>query len=162
MKIENNNVVNIKYKLRDNDGNVIDQSEDGNFGFLMGARNIIPGLENALLEKAIGDKFDVSINPVDGYGEYNDALIHKVPRTQFPPDIEITKGMQFQGQTAEGQMTVVSVKEVKGDDVFVDNNHPLAGVEVNFAVEVTAIREASKTELEHGHVHDSNEHHASH
>jgi len=159
MKIQDKNVVNIKYTLTDNEKNVIDKSEDGKFSFLIGAGNIIPGLENALMEKSVGDTFDVSINPEDAYGEYNDELIHKVPKTQFPPDIEIEAGMQFQGQTPDGQMTVVKVKEVQEDNVMVDNNHPLAGVQLNFAVEVTDIREASKTELEHGHVHDGNEHH---
>lgn len=159
MKIQDKNVVNIKYTLTDNDKNIIDKSEDGSFAFLIGAGNIIPGLENALIGKAQGDKFDVSIDPTDAYGEYNKDLIHKVPRAQFPPDMDIEAGMQFQGQTPDGQMTVVKVTEVQGDDVFVDNNHPLAGVQLNFAVEVTGIREASATELEHGHVHDSNEHH---
>lgn len=158
MKIQDKNVVNIKYTLTDNDKNIIDQSEDGTFSFLIGTGNIIPGLENALIDKTSGDTFDVSIDPADGYGEYNEALIHKVPRTQFPPEMDIEAGMQFQGQTPDGQMTVVKVKEVKGDDIMVDNNHPLAGVQLNFAVEVTGVREASKTELEHGHVHDSNEH----
>lgn len=160
MKIQDKNVVNIKYTLTDNDKNVIDKSEDGTFGFLIGAGNIIPGLESALMDKAKGDSFDVSIDPADAYGEYNDTLIHQVPRTQFPPDVEIEAGMQFQGQTPDGQMTVVKVKEVKDDSVFVDNNHPLAGVQLNFAVEVTSVREATKTELEHGHIHDGNEHHA--
>jgi len=159
MKIANNNVVNIKYTLTDNDKNVIDKSEDGSFSFLIGANNIIPGLESALIDKAVGDKFDVKIAPTDAYGEHNEELIHKVPRTQFPPDVEIEAGMQFQGQAPNGQMTVVTVKEVVEDNVMIDNNHPLAGVELNFDVEVTDVREASKTELEHGHVHDSNEHH---
>jgi FKBP-type peptidyl-prolyl cis-trans isomerase SlyD len=160
MKIQDKNVVNIKYTLTDNDKNIIDKSEDGTFSFLIGAGNIIPGLEKALIDKSVGESFDVSINPADAYGDYNDALVHKVPKTQFPADMEIEAGMQFQGQTPDGQTTVVKVKEVKGDDVMVDNNHPLAGVHLNFAVEVTDVREASKTELEHGHVHDSNSHHA--
>ena len=160
MKIQDKNIVNIKYTLTDNDKNIIDKSEDGTFSFLIGAGNIIPGLEKALINKTSGDTFDVSIDPAEAYGEYNDALIHKVPRTQFPPDMEVEAGMQFQGQTPDGQTTVVKVKEVNGDDVMVDNNHPLAGVQLNFAVEITGVREASKTELEHGHVHDSNEHHS--
>lgn len=160
MKIQNDRVVSIKYVLTDNDKNIIDKSEDGKFSFLIGKGNIIPGLENALIDKSQGDIFDVQIESKDAYGEYNDELIHKVPRTQFPPDMEIEAGMQFQGQTAEGQTTVVQVKEVVDDNVMVDNNHPLAGVQLNFAVEVTGVREASKTELEHGHVHDGNEHHA--
>jgi FKBP-type peptidyl-prolyl cis-trans isomerase SlyD len=112
MKIQDKNVVNIKYVLTDNDKNVIDKSEDGSFGFLIGAGNIIPGLENALMDKSAGDKFDVSIDPAEAYGEYNEQLIHKVPRTQFPPDINVEAGMQFQGQTPDGHMTVVKVKEV--------------------------------------------------
>lgn len=158
MKIANNHVVNIKYKLTNNDGDVLDQSEDGSFGFLMGAQNIIPGLENALLEKSVGDSFDVKIPPAEAYGEHNEALLHSVPRTQFPQDIVIQPGMQFQGQTAEGQMTVVTVKDIEGDQVIIDNNHPLAGVELNFAVEVTNIREATQVEIEHGHIHDENSH----
>ncbi|MBL4773264.1 MAG: peptidylprolyl isomerase [Alcanivoracaceae bacterium] len=159
MKIADKNVVNIIYTLTDNDENIIDKSIDGNFSFLIGAGNIIKGLEKNLMGKVTGNKFDVSIDPIDGYGEYNKSLLHKVPRTQFPADMKIEAGMQFQGQTPDGQMTVVKVTEVKNDDVFVDNNHPLAGVQLNFAVEITSVREASKSELEHGHVHDSNEHH---
>lgn len=160
MKIAKDSVVNIKYTLTDNDKNTIDKSEDGTFSFLIGAKNIIPGLENALIDKETGNQFDVAIEPIDAYGEYNDALIHKVPRTQFPPDIKIEADMQFQGKTADGQMTVVKIKEVIGDEIHIDNNHPLAGVHLNFSVEITGVRPASKTELEHGHVHDSNEHHS--
>jgi FKBP-type peptidyl-prolyl cis-trans isomerase SlyD len=159
MKIANNNVVNIKYTLTDNDQNVIDKSEDGSFSFLIGANNIIPGLESALIDKVVGDKFDVKIAPADAYGEHNAELIHKVPRTQFPADVEIQAGMQFQGQAPNGQMTVVTVKEIVEDNVMIDNNHPLAGVELNFDVEVTDVREASETEIEHGHVHNENDHH---
>ncbi|MFK8012101.1 MAG: peptidylprolyl isomerase [Marinicellaceae bacterium] len=159
MKIQDKNVVNIKYTLTDDDKNVIDKSDDGKFSFLIGSGNIIPGLENALMDKTVGDTFEVSINPEEAYGAYNDELIHKVPRAQFPPDMEIKEGMQFQGQTADGQMTVVQVKEVKGDDIYVDNNHPLAGVQLNFDVEVTEVREATETEIEHGHVHDGTENH---
>ncbi len=160
MKIQDKKVVNIKYTLTDNDKNIIDQSQDGSFSFLIGAGNIIPGLEKSLMEKEVGNVFDVQIEPAEAYGEYNKEFVHKVPRTQFPPDVEINPGMQFQGQSPDGQMTVVTVKEINGDDIMIDNNHPLAGVQLNFAVEVTGIREASETELEHGHVHDSNEHHA--
>lgn len=159
MKIANNTVASIKYVLTDSDNNIIDKSEDGKFSFLVGAGNIIPGLENALMEKSVGDKFDVSIAPAEAYGEHNKDLIHKVPKTQFPADVNIEAGMQFQGQTPDGQMTIVTVSEVADDHVFVDNNHPLAGVQLNFAVEVTNIREATETEVEHGHVHDEHSHH---
>ena len=158
MKISNNHVVKIKYVLTNNDKEVLDKSEDGSFGFLMGAQNIIPGLENALIDKEIGQTFEVQIPAAEAYGEHNEALLHSVPRTQFPEDAVIQTGMQFQGQTADGQMTVVTVKDIKGDQVVIDNNHPLAGVELNFSVEVTQIREATKVELEHGHVHDENSH----
>lgn len=159
MKIADKSVVNIKYTLTDNDKNVIDKSEDGLFSFLIGAGNIIPGLEKALIGKSVGDAFDVSIEPAEAYGEHNKDLIHKVPRTQFPPDIEIEVGMQFQGQTPDGQTAVVRVAEVNESDVFVDNNHPLAGVQLNFAVEVTDIRAATDSEIEHGHVHQEGQAH---
>ncbi len=159
MKIANNNVVNIKYKLTDNDNNVLDQSDDGKFSFLMGAGNIIPGLENALVDRQIGDTFSVNIDPAEAYGEYKEDLVHKVPRTQFPQDIDIEVGMQFQGQTPDGHTAVVKVAKVTESDVFVDNNHPLAGVALNFDVEVTEVREASASELSHGHVHQAGDEH---
>ncbi|VAW83024.1 FKBP-type peptidyl-prolyl cis-trans isomerase SlyD [hydrothermal vent metagenome] len=153
MQIEQNKVVTLNYTLTDNDGNVIDQSNDGSFAYLHGANNIIPGLENALTGKTAGEKMDVAVEPTDGYGERDAEKTQTVPRNMFPEDAEIETGMQFHAQGPDGETLVVTVVKLEDDTVTVDGNHPLAGVALNFDVEVMDVRDASEEELQHGHVH---------
>jgi FKBP-type peptidyl-prolyl cis-trans isomerase SlyD len=153
MQIEQNKVVTLNYTLKDNDGNVIDQSSDGSFAYLHGANNIIPGLENALTGKSAGDKMDVAVTPAEGYGERDAEKTQTVPRNMFPEDAEIETGMQFHAQGPGGETLVVTVVKLEDDTVTVDGNHPLAGVALNFDVEVIDVRDASEEELQHGHVH---------
>jgi FKBP-type peptidyl-prolyl cis-trans isomerase SlyD len=159
MQIEAQKVVTLNYTLTDNEGNIIDQSSDGSFAYLHGANNIIPGLESALTGKQAGDALDVSVEPKDGYGERESAKTQDVPREMFPADTEIETGMQFHAQGPNGEVLVVTVANVTGDTVTVDGNHPLAGIQLNFAVEVLQVRDALQEELEHGHVHGPGGHH---
>lgn len=159
MQISDKMVVTIDYTLKDDNGTVLDSSTEGNFAYLHGANNIIPGLENALTGKSAGDEVDVSVSPAEGYGEHNETMIQAVPRDMFDSEQEIQVGMQFHAESPEGEMIVVTVTDVEGDDVTVDGNHPLAGVNLNFGVKVIDIREASEEEIEHGHVHGPGEHH---
>ncbi len=153
MKIEDNKVVNINYKLTDDQGNVIDESNDGSFAYLHGANNIIPGLEKALEGKSEGEKLSVSVSPAEGYGERDEQQIQEVPREMFPQDIEIQPGMNFHAQTPDGTPVVVTVTAVGDDTVTVDGNHPLAGQNLNFEVEIVSVRDAQPEEIQHGHVH---------
>ncbi|HEC18494.1 MAG TPA: peptidylprolyl isomerase [Gammaproteobacteria bacterium] len=153
MTIADNKVVTLNYTLTDDEGTVIDKSDDGSFQYLHGASNIIPGLENALSGKAEGDELKVTVSPEEGYGERDDARKETVPREMFPADTEIEPGMQFHAEGPQGQMITVTVVEVNDDTVTVDGNHPLAGVQLNFDVQVVGVRDASAEELEHGHVH---------
>ena len=153
MQIEARRVVTLNYTLTDNEGNVVDQSNDSSFAYLHGANNIIPGLENALTGKSAGDSLNVSVSPEEGYGERDPEKTQAVPRNMFPEDAEIEIGMQFHAQGPGGETLVVTVAEVEDETITVDGNHPLAGVQLNFAVEVMDVREASKEELDHGHVH---------
>ncbi len=154
MQIANEMVVTLDYTLKDNDGSIIDHTDGrGDFVYLHGAGNIIPGLEDALMGKVSGDKIEVTISPENAYGERNESLCQEVPRDAFEGIDKIEPGMQFQVQGPEGQTHVVTVASVDGDKITVDGNHPLAGVELNFAVTVIDIRSASAEELEHGHVH---------
>jgi FKBP-type peptidyl-prolyl cis-trans isomerase SlyD len=153
MQIESHKVVTLNYTLTDNDGNVIDQSSDGSFAYLHGANNIIPGLEDALTGKQAGDELSVSVTPEQAYGERDASKTQKVPRDMFPTDTDVEAGMQFHAQGPNGEMVVVTVTDVAEDGVTVDGNHPLAGVHLNFAVQVVEVRDASKEELDHGHVH---------
>jgi len=158
MNISDKHVVTINYTLKDNDDNILDKSDDGSFCYLHGASNIIPGLENALTGKAAGDALSVSVPPEEGYGVRDDAKMQDVPRDAFPPEPEIEPGMQFNAEGPDGQAVMVTIASVDGDTIKVDGNHPLAGVTLNFDVTIADIREASKEELEHGHVHGPDGH----
>ena len=153
MTIAENKVVTLHYTLTDDEGTVIDKSDDSSFLYLHGASNIIPGLENALTGKALGDELKVAVSPEEGYGERDDARLESVPREMFPTDAKVEAGMQFHAEGPEGEMMTVTVAGVEGDMVSIDGNHPLAGVQLNFDVKVIEIRDASAEELEHGHVH---------
>jgi FKBP-type peptidyl-prolyl cis-trans isomerase SlyD len=158
MQIEAQKVVTLNYTLTDKDGKVIDQSSDGSFAYLHGANNIIPGLENALAGRQAGDELDVSLTPADAYGERDDSKQQSVPKDMFPQDADIEPGMQFHAQGPNGETIVVTVAQIENDSVTVDGNHPLAGVHLNFAVEVVGVRDASQEELDHGHVHGAGGH----
>jgi FKBP-type peptidyl-prolyl cis-trans isomerase SlyD len=153
MQIEARKVVTLNYTLTDNDGNVIDQSTDSSFAYLHGASNIIPGLESALAGKSAGDSLNVSVEPSEAYGERDPEKTQSVPRNMFPEDTEIEVGMQFHAQGPGGETLVVTIAGIEGDTITVDGNHPLAGIPLNFAVEVIEVRDASEEELDHGHVH---------
>lgn len=158
MQIAKNTVVSIHYTLRDDQGNVLDSSEGKDpLLYIQGIGNLIPGMEEGLEGKLKGDKLDIKVAPEKGYGTRNDSLIQKVPRTAFG-DQEVRPGMQFQAQTSNGAQ-VVTVTEVGLENVTVDGNHPLAGVGLNFAVEVMDVRQATEDELSHGHVHGPGGHH---
>ncbi len=158
MQIEENRVATLNYILKDDQDNIIDSAEDGSFAYLHGAANIIPGLEQALQGKSAGDEFSISIEPAQGYGERNDSMTQVVPRDMFESDEEIEVGMQFHAEAPDGQPLPVTVIKVTDEEITVDGNHPLAGVNLNFEIKVVEIREASKEELEHGHVHGAGGH----
>ena len=153
MQVQNDHVVSIDYTLKNDAGEVMDTSEqNGPLAYLHGHQNIIPGLEKALDDKSVGDSFTVSIEPAEAYGERDERMIQTVPRSMFQGVDEIEPGMRFQAQT-EGGVTVVTIKEVNGDEITLDGNHELAGETLHFDVEVKDVRPASEEEIEHGHVH---------
>ncbi len=153
MQIENNKVATLHYTLKDNEGNILDQSEDGSFVYLHGALNIIPGLETALTGKTAGEELNVKVSPDDGYGVRSEEHMQEVPKEMFESDADIQVGMQFHAQGPDGQALMVTVAEIKDEAIVVDGNHPLAGMELNFDVKIIEVREASDEEMEHGHVH---------
>lgn len=153
MQITANKVAIITYILKDNDGTLIDQADkESPFAFIQGVGSIIPGLEAALEGKSAGNKINVTIEPDKGYGDRNDAMIQVMSKDMFEGVDEVTPGMQFHAQTAEG-MSVVTVTGVEDDNVTIDGNHPLAGVTLNFDVDVLEVRDPTEEELDHGHVH---------
>jgi len=153
MQVAENKVVAIDYTLKDNEGQTLDTSEGrGPLHYLHGAGNIISGLESALEGKSPGDEFQVQVGPQEGYGERNDQLQQTVPRSDFQGVEDVEVGMRFR-VTGEGGEAVVTVVDVKDDEVTLDGNHPLAGATLNFDVAVREVRDATSEEIEHGHVH---------
>ena len=155
MQITKNKVASIHYTLRDDQGTVIDSSSGREpLNYLHGAGNLIIGMEEGLEGKSKGDKFNLKIQPGKGYGEKDESLIQKVPRSAFGGQ-EVKTGMRF----STNQGSVVTVTNVGLESITVDGNHPLAGVELNFDVEVMDVRNATPEEISHGHVHGPGEHH---
>ncbi len=155
MQIAKHKVASIHYTLTDNDGKVLDSSEGREpLHYIQGIGNLISGMEEGLEGKKQGDKVNLKVSPEKGYGVKSDAMIQRVPRSAFENQ-KIEVGMQF--QTNQG--TLVTVTHVGLSEITVDGNHPLAGVELNFAVEVLSIRAATEEELAHGHVHGAGGHH---
>jgi FKBP-type peptidyl-prolyl cis-trans isomerase SlyD len=159
MSISQDQVVSIHYTLRDDAGEVIDRSAEGEpLSYLHGHGNLIPGLERALAGRNAGDRLEVKIAPTDGYGEYDQGLLQQVPRRALKGIGDLRVGMRLQAQTPQGPRAV-TVTQLSGDLVTLDGNHPLAGKSLNFEVEVAAVRPATEEELAHGHVHGAGGHH---
>ena len=159
MTIAANKAVSIEYTLTNDDGDVIDSSAGGApLVYLQGAGNIIPGLEKALEGKAVGEELTVTVEPEDAYGEYSAELVSTLNRSMFEGVDQLEVGMQFHASAPDGQMQIVTIRDLDGDDVTVDGNHPLAGQRLNFKVKVVAIRDASEEEVAHGHVHGEGGH----
>ena len=159
MQIAAQKVVHIHYTLTSNDGDVLDSSRDDSpLAYIHGMGNIIPGLERSLHGRGVGDRFNVTIEPEEAYGPVLEERIQAVPRNAFEGVDDIVPGMRFQADTNEGPV-LVTVVEVNGDEVILDGNHPMAGMTLNFDVEVTGIRDATHEELDHGHVHGEGGHH---
>ena len=159
MQIANDKVVMIHYTLTNDEGDLLDSSKDQDpLAYLHGFGNIIPGLEKALTGRSIGDTFKIEIAPEDGYGVRDNEMVQSVPRSAFEGVDDIEPGMQFQAQSPDG-IQLVTVIDIDGDEVILDGNHPMAGITLHFDVEVNDIREATREELEHGHVHGAGGHH---
>ncbi len=153
MQVADNMAVSIHYTLTNSAGEQLDSSIGSDaLVYLHGSGNIIPGLEKALQGKSVGDKFQVSIAPEDGYGEYFQEMVQAIPRKMFEGVDNVEVGMQFHADVSSGP-GIVTVIKVEGDEVTIDGNHPLAGESLNFDVEVTDVRAATEDELAHGHIH---------
>ena len=141
------------YTLKDGAGTVLDSSEGGNpLLFMVGEGHIIPGLESEITDLAVGENKNVEVKAAQAYGEVIPDLQITVQRNQFPEDAVLNVGDQFK-TSAEPTAPVFRIIAIKGDEVSVDGNHPLAGQDLFFDIEITERREATEDELSHGHAH---------
>ncbi|MBT3136959.1 peptidylprolyl isomerase [Alteromonas sp. ALT199] len=152
MTITSDSVVTLHYTVSTEDGTTLDSSEGkAPLVVLLGRRFLIEGLEDSLIGKSKEDSFNVSVTPEKAYGERVDELVQTVPRSMFDGmDVEV--GMSFRANTPQGEQSVIII-ETTDEEVVVDGNHPLAGIPLTFDVTVVDVRDATKEELEHGHVH---------
>ena len=153
MKISSNKVVVMHYAVSDSEGTLIDSSYDHQpLAVIHGTGYLIPGLEDALVDHQAGDKFGVSVKAQQAYGERNDNFVQSVPKAMFEGIEDLDIGTQLRATTDDGEQTVIVI-DVSDDEITVDGNHPLAGIDLNFDVEILEVRDATEEELSHGHVH---------
>lgn len=154
MNIANNTVVTMHYTVSTTDGTQIDSSREGEpMVHLQGSQYLIQGLENALTDKVKGDTFVISVTPEEAYGDRHEQLVQNVPKSMFG-DNDVNVGMTFRASTDDGEQTVMIIDETE-DEVVVDGNHPLAGMDLTFDVEILDVRAATEDEIAHGHVHSA-------
>lgn len=159
LAIADGTVVSLEYILTDTKGAELDRSkEDAPLLYLHGARNIVPGLEAALLGKAEGDDFRAEVPAEQAYGAKQKFKKVRLRRSQFPEDVEITAGMSFQSQTPEGKAFPIWVEKVQGSQIVCTPQHPLAGKDLVFTGKVVSVREATEDEKSHGHAHGAGGH----
>ncbi len=161
MKATSNKVVTFHYTLRDKEtGEVLDSSQA--YGqpltVLFGAQNIIPGLEKRMEGMEPGEKKTIEVPAAEAYGEKDPNLVQQAPREYFQ-GVELEKGLPLQAQTPDGQLINMIVVDFDDSTVTVDMNHPLAGKDLVFDVEVVDVRDATLEEIKHGHVHEEGQHH---
>jgi FKBP-type peptidyl-prolyl cis-trans isomerase SlyD len=151
-------VIGFHYTLTDKSGTVLDSSiGDEPLYFLENSQQIIPGLEKVISLMNTGDKKKIEVLAADAYGDVNPELIVKVKKTQFPPDAQLTVGDQFQVNNDQ-HSPVFTIMSIESDEVTVDGNHPMAGKDLFFDVEIIGMREATTEEMSHGHAHGAHGH----
>ena len=158
MKIENDRVVRFHYTVSEQGQEPLETSEGRDpLVILVGHQNIFPGLETAMDGREAGDKFEVDVAAADAYGVRQEGLTQRVPKKYFK-DARLEPGMQAVLPTNFGPRAV-TIQKVGMSVVDVDLNHPMAGKDLHFAIEIVEVREASAEEIEHKHVHGEGGHH---
>ncbi len=153
MKIEKGKVVAFHYALVNAEGEVLDGSRDGQpLPYLHGHNNIVPGLEAALDGREAGERFEVKVAPEQGYGLRDEEKVQVVDRESFAEFADIEVGMVCQMEDESGELQFVAITQIDEEEVTVDANHPFAGLELNFDVEVMDVRDATEEELSAGRI----------
>lgn len=154
-EVQNNTVVTFNYTLKDKEtGEILDSSQfhGESLTVLAGKGEIIPGLEKQMMGMKVGESKTIEVPASEAYGEKDESLIQKAPREYFQ-GVDLQKGMPLQAQTPEGQIINMIVVDFDENEVTVDMNHPLAGKDLVFDIEIVNIREATPEEILHGHAH---------
>lgn len=139
MAISNNQVVSMEYEVKV-EGNVVDSNVNQEpLEFTFGSGQIIPGLESRIADLNVGESASIIVPASEAYGEYNEEAMQKIPKEQFE-GIELSIGLPLQGQGPDGNPVQVVVKDILDDEVLIDFNHPLAGKELNFNINILSVQ----------------------
>jgi len=153
--IEKDKVVKFQFILRDGMGNVVDSSDDDDpMAYLHGHGQVVLGLERAMTGRSAGDIFEVRVPAHEGYGDHNPDGIFDVERSKLPPEVVPEVGVDLASQLPDGTFVQLHIIKVGPDAITVDANHPFAGMELHFRVQVMEVRAATAEEIEHGHAHE--------
>ena len=163
MLINENSVVTMVYKLSSigEDQQVVlleERSVDDPLEFIFGRGVLLPKVEEKIAGQGFGFQAQVDLHPRDAFGPHQPSLVTWMPKFHFPSDLELSLGMKFQTQGPGGDVISVIVKDIKEDQVMIDGNHPLAGLELRFEIRVLRVREATPEELQTGEVNVTNMH----
>ncbi len=157
MKIAKDTVVTLRYKVAEATGKLIEASKEPMVYLHGGYNNTLPKIEEALEGRETGFETTLQLKPEDAFGVRDEALIRVIPKNEFPAGVKV--GGQLEGRTDDGTPHVFHVMKIKGAEVHLDGNHPLAGKELKFTIKVMGVRVASGEEMQHGHVHGEHGHH---
>lgn len=153
MIVEKNKVVTFHYTLKNTEGEQLESSREKDaMSYLHGANNIITGLEKAMEGHEAGDQFEVTVEPEEAYGVRNENNVQRIPMKRLKGIGKVSVGQILNLQTNKGQVQVTVLK-VGRFNVDVDANHPLAGHQLTFDVEIMGVRDATDEETKHRHVH---------
>jgi FKBP-type peptidyl-prolyl cis-trans isomerase SlyD len=158
MQVAMNTVVTMSYQLFNANGDLLEESKEPVAYLHGGYDNIFPKVEEAMHGKNIGDSVEVSLDPDDAFGEYDENLVQIEQASAFPTK-DLKVGMQFEGEDETGDVILYTVTEIADGKVVVDGNHPWAGERLLFKATITNVRSANTEEISHQHVHGAGGHH---
>ena len=141
MKIaEKGSRVKIVFAIRLDDGSVVgDSAEKSELAFIIGKGQVLKILEDNVSGMRVNETKEIKIRPAEGYGEYNKELVLRIDRDEFPPDVELKPGRTVQYQNRDGERVNLVVNDLDEKTVTVDANHPLAGLNLIYEVELIAV-----------------------
>lgn len=157
MKIEKDTVVTVTARIHDAKGKLLDDGKTARAYLHGGYGNTLPGIEIALENQEKGFSTTVTLQPALAFGERDETLVTSIPKSQFPPGVKV--GGQLEGTDEQGRRQIFTVVKIKGDQVMLDGNHPLAGEDLQITLKVLDVRAATAEEITHGHAHGDHGHH---
>ncbi len=157
MKIAKDTVVSLQFKVADATGKLVEESKEPMVYLHGDYDNTLPKIEQALDGREAGYAVTLALAAEDAFGLRDEALVRTIPKAEFPPGVKV--GGQLEGRGDDGSPVVYTVMKIKGPEVLLDGNHPLAGKALTFFLKVTGVRAATQEEISHRHVHGAGGHH---